>query len=69
MKGPSTFKIRDFKADVDDVTFTFKVSFGVLSFQGKYQINARLLLLRLAGSGDITGNFSKYSMLHFYPFI
>ncbi|XP_057337489.1 uncharacterized protein LOC130675684 isoform X1 [Microplitis mediator] len=60
VKGPSTFKIREFKADVDDVTFTFKVSFGVLSFRGKYQINARLLLLRLAGSGDITGNFTGY---------
>ncbi|KAG8036446.1 hypothetical protein G9C98_003768 [Cotesia typhae] len=61
VKGPSTFKIREFKADVDDVTFTFKVSFGLLSFRGKYEINARLLLLRLSGNGDITGNFSPVS--------
>ncbi|XP_074104686.1 circadian clock-controlled protein daywake isoform X2 [Cotesia typhae] len=60
VKGPSTFKIREFKADVDDVTFTFKVSFGLLSFRGKYEINARLLLLRLSGNGDITGNFTGY---------
>ncbi|CAD6236481.1 GSCOCG00008205001-RA-CDS [Cotesia congregata] len=60
VKGPSTFKIREFKADVDDVTFTFKVSFELLSFRGKYGINARLLLLRLSGNGDITGNFTGY---------
>ncbi|XP_011498703.1 PREDICTED: putative beta-carotene-binding protein, partial [Ceratosolen solmsi marchali] len=58
--GPSTFKIRDLKVDVDDVTFTFKVGFNKLQFKGKYSIDARLLLLRLAGSGDLTGNFTGY---------
>lgn len=54
-------------ANTDDVNFKFKVSFGILNFRGKYQIDARLLLLRLVGSGDITGNFSKFvhNYLHF----
>ncbi|XP_051167773.1 uncharacterized protein LOC127285684 isoform X2 [Leptopilina boulardi] len=60
VSGPSTFKIRDLKADVDNIKFTFKVSFDKLSFHGKYQINARLLLLRLTGSGDLNGNFTGY---------
>ncbi|KOC69863.1 Protein takeout, partial [Habropoda laboriosa] len=60
VSGPSTFKIRDFKADVDNVVFTFKVSFDRLNFQGKYQIDARVLLLKLTGQGDLTGSFHDY---------
>ncbi|XP_043274343.1 putative beta-carotene-binding protein [Venturia canescens] len=60
VSGPSKFKVRDLRANVDDVSFTFKVSFDTLSFRGKYQIDARLLLLRLAGAGDLTGSFSGY---------
>ncbi|XP_015604816.1 uncharacterized protein LOC107272305 [Cephus cinctus] len=58
--GPSTFKVRDLKVNVDDILFTFKVSFDRLSFRGKYQIDARVLLLRLSGNGDLTGNFTGY---------
>ena len=58
--GPSTFKVHDLKADVENVIFTFKVFFDVLSFQGKYQIDARILLLRLTGQGDLTGTFHDY---------
>ncbi|XP_058803113.1 putative beta-carotene-binding protein isoform X2 [Phymastichus coffea] len=58
--GPSSFKVRDLKANVDDVKFTFRVSFGKLHFKGKYSIDARLLLLRLQGSGDLNGNFTGY---------
>lgn len=59
MSGPSTFKVRDLEADVENVVFTFKVGFDKLGFQGKYQIDARVLLLHLAGQGDLTGTFSK----------
>ncbi|XP_014210395.2 protein takeout-like isoform X2 [Copidosoma floridanum] len=58
--GPSTFKVQDLKADTDNVKFTFKVGFDRLTFKGKYSIDARLLLLRLAGSGDLSGNFTDY---------
>nr|XP_031842130.1 protein takeout-like isoform X2 [Nomia melanderi] len=58
--GPSSFKVRDLEADVENVKFTFKVSFEKLSFQGKYQIDARILLLRLAGQGDLSGTFTDY---------
>lgn len=60
VRGPSTFKVRDLKSNVDELTFIFKVSFNKLSFRGKYSIDARLLLLRLAGSGDLTGDFTGY---------
>ncbi|XP_076238613.1 protein takeout [Calliopsis andreniformis] len=60
VSGPSTFKVRDLKADVENVVFTFKVFFDRLTFEGKYQIDARILLLRLTGQGDITGNFTNY---------
>ncbi|XP_033219401.1 uncharacterized protein LOC117174393 isoform X2 [Belonocnema kinseyi] len=58
--GPSSFKVRELKADVDEVSFTFKVSFDKLSFRGQYQIDARILLLTLTGSGDLTGDFTGY---------
>ncbi|XP_034186319.1 protein takeout isoform X2 [Osmia lignaria lignaria] len=60
VSGPSRFKVRDLKADVENVKFTFKVSFERLNFEGKYQIDARILLLKLAGEGDLTGNFDNY---------
>ncbi|XP_043251474.1 protein takeout-like isoform X1 [Colletes gigas] len=60
VSGPSTFKVRDLKADVENVKFTFKVSFDQLNFQGKYKIDARILLLRLVGQGDLTGKFADY---------
>ncbi|XP_012275262.1 uncharacterized protein LOC105696952 [Orussus abietinus] len=59
--GPSKFKVSNLKANVDDVVFTFKVGFDRLSFKGRYQIDARILLLRLAGDGTITGNFTGYN--------
>ncbi|EFN74951.1 Circadian clock-controlled protein [Camponotus floridanus] len=58
--GPSTFKIRDFKIDPNNVVLTFKVGFQKLDFRGKYQINAQILLLRLVGEGNVTGNFLGY---------
>ncbi|XP_034934987.1 uncharacterized protein [Chelonus insularis] len=60
VRGPSSFKIRDLKANPDDVVFKFKVYFGQLHFQGKYQMDARLLLLRLSGTGDVSGNLTGY---------
>ncbi|XP_017755827.1 PREDICTED: protein takeout-like isoform X1 [Eufriesea mexicana] len=60
VSGPSTFKIRDLKADVENVVFTFKVNFEKLNFQGKYQINTRVLLLKLTGQGELTGTFTDY---------
>lgn len=60
VNGPSTFKVRDLEANTDDVFFTFKVSFDKLNFHGKYQIDARLLLLKLTGQGEVVGNFTGY---------
>nr|XP_033333423.1 protein takeout-like isoform X2 [Megalopta genalis] len=60
VSGPSTFKVHNLKVDVENLRFTFKVSFERLVFQGKYQIDARILLLRLAGAGDLSGTFDDY---------
>lgn len=60
VRGPSKFKIRDLKADVENVIFRFKLNFDELHFSGKYHIDSRILLLRLRGEGDITGNFTDY---------
>ncbi|CAL7939391.1 unnamed protein product [Xylocopa violacea] len=58
--GPSSFKVRDFKADVENVVFNFKVGFDKLTFKGKYQIDATVLLLKLTGQGELTGTFTDY---------
>ncbi|XP_076763388.1 protein takeout [Xylocopa sonorina] len=58
--GPSSFKVRDFKADIENVVFNFKVSFDKLTFKGKYSIDATVLLLKLTGHGDLTGTFTDY---------
>lgn len=58
--GPSKFVVRDLKANTDDVTFNYKVGFPSLTFKGKYQIDAKLLLLELSGQGDLEGIFSDY---------
>lgn len=58
--GPSTFKIRDFKIDPENVFITFKVGFQKLDFRGKYKINAHILLLNLIGEGGLTGSFLGY---------
>ncbi|XP_046420967.1 circadian clock-controlled protein daywake-like isoform X1 [Neodiprion virginianus] len=61
VRGPSTFKVHNLKSNLDKNSFTFRVAFDRLTFRGKYQMDARVLLLRLAGKGDVTGNFTGYS--------
>lgn len=58
--GPSKFVVRDLKANTDDLSFNFKVAFPSLTFKGKYQIDAKLLLLELSGEGDLEGIFDNY---------
>lgn len=59
MYGPSKFKVRDFKADPDNVVFTYVLHLDQLDFRGRYQIDAQVLLLKLVGEGALTGVFSK----------
>lgn len=60
ISGPSKFKIRDLKADPENVIFKFKLNFDELHFRGKYSIDSRILLLSLKGEGDVFGNFTNY---------
>ncbi|XP_014472165.1 PREDICTED: protein takeout-like [Dinoponera quadriceps] len=59
--GASTFKIDNLKADMNKLLFTFNATFSKLEFQGKYSINAQILLLQLKGTGNLTGNFHNFT--------
>ncbi|XP_026675638.1 uncharacterized protein LOC108632641 isoform X2 [Ceratina calcarata] len=61
VRGPSTFRVQNLTSDVENVVFTFRVLFDKLSFKGKYQIDATVLLLKLRGQGNITGTFTDYA--------
>ncbi|XP_015174283.1 PREDICTED: uncharacterized protein LOC107065267 [Polistes dominula] len=58
--GASKFVLSDLTTNVDDVIFTFRLHFPVLTFNGKYQIDSKLLLLHLSGDGDLDGSFNDY---------
>ncbi|XP_026826193.1 uncharacterized protein LOC105284342 [Ooceraea biroi] len=60
VSGPSKFEIRNFKADVSNLVFTYNLHFNQLDFRGKYKIDASILLLRLIGDGNVTGSFFDY---------
>lgn len=68
VRGPSTFQVHNLKSNLKENTFTFKVNFDRLTIRGNYQMDARILLLRLAGNGEITGNFSEDLLAHIITF-
>ena len=56
-----------YRANVKNSQFDFKILLPKLSFDGDYNMNMRILLLRLQGKGIITGNLSEF--LSFYIII
>jgi hypothetical protein len=64
--GPSKFKIRNFKSDVNNLIFTYKILIDKIEFRGKYQIDTKILLLKLVGNGNLTGTFCKSCIFRFY---
>ncbi|KAK9700685.1 hemolymph juvenile hormone binding protein (JHBP) [Popillia japonica] len=58
--GASDFEILELRANVKKNKFTFKVRLPYLYFQGKYDLDMQILLIKLKGRGPITGNFSNY---------
>ncbi|GJQ84868.1 hypothetical protein Trydic_g488 [Trypoxylus dichotomus] len=58
--GASNFEILELRANVRKNKFTFKVRLPYLYFQGKYDLDMQILLIKLQGKGPITGNFSNY---------
>ena len=46
---------------MDKLAFDFIVSLPKLDFKGKYALKIKLLLLNIAGKGDVVGSFSEYA--------
>ncbi|XP_058058232.1 circadian clock-controlled protein daywake-like [Anopheles bellator] len=72
VSGPSKFKIENLKVNLEKLVFDFNIFLPKLSFKGKYDLKIKLLLLNIAGVGDLAGviennqarvklNFEKYS--------
>ncbi|ETN63778.1 hypothetical protein AND_004498 [Anopheles darlingi] len=55
VSGPSMFKIDDLKVNLDKMIFDFNIFLPKLSFKGKYDLKIKLLVLNIAGVGDLTG--------------
>lgn len=55
VSGPSKFQIDNLKVNIEKLTFDFNVYLPKLSFRGKYDLKIRLLLLNIAGTGDLKG--------------
>ncbi|XP_055596079.1 protein takeout-like [Uranotaenia lowii] len=59
VSGPSNFQIDNLKVNLDKLTFDFNVYLPKLSFRGKYDLKIKLLLLNIAGVGDLKGTIEN----------
>lgn len=57
--GASDFAITKLKVDLDQLLFNIDVALPHLHIQGKYEVDGKVLLLPIRGSGDMTGNFTE----------
>ncbi|XP_058123774.1 protein takeout-like [Anopheles coustani] len=55
VSGPSKFKVDNLKVNIEKLIFDFNIFLPKLSFKGKYDLKIKLLLLNIAGVGDLTG--------------
>ncbi|XP_035777179.1 circadian clock-controlled protein daywake-like [Anopheles albimanus] len=55
VSGPSMFKIDDLKVNVEKLVYDFNIFLPKLSFKGKYDLKIKLLVLNIAGVGDLSG--------------
>lgn len=54
---PCSFLV--FRVNLDKLTFDFNIYLPRLSFRGKYDLKIKLLLLNIAGKGDLNGVLGK----------
>jgi hypothetical protein len=54
-RGASNFKIEKLKVNLNEPTFDFIIHLPKLEFKGKYDLKVRIVLVDLAGKGDIYG--------------
>ncbi|CAH1118060.1 unnamed protein product [Phaedon cochleariae] len=57
--GPSSFEIIDLKPDIKKNRFIFRINVPQIYFEGDYDINMNILVLKYKGQGPITGNFTN----------
>ncbi|XP_058126345.1 protein takeout-like [Anopheles ziemanni] len=57
--GTSKFNIENLTANLETLIFDFNLLLPKLSFKGKYNLKIKLLLLNLAGAGDLKGVFEN----------
>ncbi|XP_072387159.1 circadian clock-controlled protein daywake-like [Diabrotica undecimpunctata] len=57
--GASGFEVYDLKCDIPKNVFLFKLKIPHLEFNGDYDIDMNVLVLKYKGSGPISGNFSN----------
>ncbi|KAL1490578.1 hypothetical protein ABEB36_013248 [Hypothenemus hampei] len=58
--GPSTFKTLDLKPDMKKTRFLAQFTIPILYFEGEYDIDMNILLLKYKGQGPIQGNLTDY---------
>jgi hypothetical protein len=73
-RGASNFKIEKLKVNLNEPTFDFIIHLPKLEFKGKYDLKVRIVLVDLAGKGDIYGvmgmflvTFLKLTLIVFIP--
>ncbi|CAH0558260.1 unnamed protein product [Brassicogethes aeneus] len=59
--GASDFQILSLEPNLNKNKFVFKATIPSLYFEGDYDIDMNLLLLKFKGQGPIQGNFSDYT--------
>ncbi|XP_031842194.1 circadian clock-controlled protein daywake [Nomia melanderi] len=56
--GASNFTVTKIKANIDTLRFVVELDFPDLSLHGDYDIDGKVILLRIQGSGPMNGNFT-----------
>ncbi|XP_076683085.1 circadian clock-controlled protein daywake [Andrena cerasifolii] len=57
--GASNFTVSRLKANIDRLRFVVELNFSNLFIKGDYDVNGKVILLSLKGSGPMTGNFTN----------
>lgn len=57
--GASNFNVTRLKANVDTLRFLIELDLPMLSINSDYEIDGKILLLRIQGTGPLTGNFTN----------
>lgn len=59
VRGPSSFNVEKLRVNLDNATFEFIISIPRLDFVGKYGMRLKILLLEIAGKGDMLGHMEN----------